>query len=168
MDAKFFLQGQTPDQFIAAAGDNRPRFEAQLAESAREVAARGAAAGLPPNLNLLVIAEPWSGDVLYYLPPILALAREAGWEVRIFHRDEHPELIEPYRKEGLYRSIPVVVFYDASFTELSAWIERPAKATSVIDEEMLKLRRRLREEHRVEWRDETLREISELVRAKAH
>ncbi len=167
MDQSFFLKGETPAQFIASAGDNRPRFEAQLAESEQEVAARGSAAGLPRNLNVMVIAETRSGDVLYFLPPIIALARAANWEMRIFHRDENPGLIEPYRKEGIYRSIPVVVFFDASFHELAAWIERPAKATAVIDAEMLKLRTRLREEHKAEWRDETLREITELVQSKA-
>ncbi|HEX9013507.1 MAG TPA: thioredoxin family protein [Anaerolineaceae bacterium] len=164
MDSQLFAQGLTPAEYIAAMGENRARFEAHLAESEPEAAQ---SARLPASLQVMVIAEPWSGDVLYYLPPILALARKAGWQVRIFHRDEHPELIEPYRKDGLYRSIPVVVFYDANFREVAAWIERPAKATAVIDEESLKLRRRLREEHKAEWRAETLREVTDLVNSKA-
>jgi hypothetical protein len=167
MDRAFFAQGQIPEEFITSAGDARPRFEALLAESEQNPAVGEAVAGLPHNLNVMVIAEPWSGDVLFFLPPILALARCAGWEVRIFPRDEYPELIEPYRKDNLYRSIPVVVFLDADFHELAAWIERPAKATTLIDAEMLKLRRQLREEHKAEWQAETLQEITELVQKTA-
>jgi hypothetical protein len=161
LDRKLFEQGKTPAEFIASFGENQARFEALLAESAQDETNQVKSAGLPSNLNVMVIAEPWSGDVMYNLPPILAMAKAAGWQVRIFHRDEYPELIEPYRKDGLYRSIPVVVFYDSDFNERSAWIERPAKATAIIDEESLKLRRRLREEHKAEWRAETIREIAD-------
>ncbi len=109
-----------------------------------------------------MIAEPWSGDVLYNLPPLLRLAEAAGWQVRIFHRDQYPELILPYRKDGLYHSIPVIIFYDQDFNELTHWIERPEQATRTIDEESLKLRRRLREEHKEEWRKATFDELFNL------
>jgi hypothetical protein len=117
--------------------------------------------------NVLVIAEPWSGDVLYNLPPLLKLAEADGWQVRIFRRDAYPDLIQPYLKDGLYRSIPVFVFYDADFNELAHWVERPAEATRVIDEESLKLRRRLRAEHEAEWRQETLKELNALANPRA-
>ena len=89
-------------------------------------------------------------------------AEKAGWEVRIFRRDKYPDLIQPYRKDGLYQSIPVFAFYDAEFKELGHWIERPAEATRVIDEESLMLRRRLREEHKADWRHKTIEELIEL------
>jgi hypothetical protein len=56
----------------------------------------------------------------------------------------------------------VYVFYDAEFNEVAHWIERPAESTRVIDEESLKLRRRLREEHKEDWRQETITELVEL------
>jgi hypothetical protein len=111
----------------------------------------------------MVIAEDWSGDVLYNLPVLFRMATEAGWNVRIFKRDSHPDLILPYRKDGLYHSIPVFVFFDENFKEIGNWVERPALATKVIDEESLNLRRRLREENKVVWREETIKELLDLV-----
>ena len=163
MDRNYFEKGKTPEQFLAGYGDNRARFEQLLEESALSEEQIQRARSLPHDLNVLVIAEPWSGDVLYHLPPLLRLAEAAGWQVRIFHRDQYPELIFPYRKDGLYHSIPVFVFYDDDYNELTHWIERPAEATRLIDEESLKLRRRLREEHKAEWRQATFSELFDLA-----
>lgn len=159
MDREFFLKGKTPEEFLASYRDNRAKIDQLLAESELSVEQEQKARTLPGELNVLVIAEPWSGDVLYNLPPLLKLAEAAGWKVRIFNRDQYPELILPYRKDGLYHSIPVFVFYDQDFNELNHWIERPSEATRVIDEESLKLRRRLREENKDEWRQETIKEL---------
>ena len=167
MDAAFFSQGETVQEYLSSLGEVRPRFDQLLAESALSEELRRRVKALPGVLKVLVIAEPWSGDVLYNLPPLLRLAEAASWEVRIFRRDRYPDLIMPYRKDGLYHSIPVFVFYDQHFNELAHWVERPALATKVIDEESLKLRRRLREEHRDEWRRETFDELIDLAKGQA-
>jgi hypothetical protein len=164
LDREFFFRGKTIAEFLESFGENRAKFEKLLAESALDEEQVRKAERLPRDLNVLVIAEPWSGDVMYFLPPFIALAEAAGWQVRIFHRDQYPELILPYRKDGLYHSIPVFVFYDQDFNELSHWIERPAEATRVIDEESLKLRRRLREEHKGEWRRAAMDELFKLAK----
>ena len=163
MDQRLYETGLTTDQFIAQLGANREKFEQLLAECVLDDEQRRALAD-SPAYNVLVIAEPWSGDVLYNLPVLLCTAAAAGWSVRIFRRDEHPELIMPYRKDGLYLSIPVFVFYDAEFNEVANWIERPAVATKTIDDESLALRRRLREEHKAAWRQATLAELLTLPR----
>jgi hypothetical protein len=163
MDQRFYETGLTTDQFIAQLGANREKFEQLLAECVLDDEQRRALAD-SPAYNVLVIAEPWSGDVLYNLPVLLCTAAATGWSVRIFRRDEHPELIMPYRKDGLYLSIPVFVFYDAEFNEVANWIERPAVATKTIDDESLALRRRLREEHKAAWRQATLAELLTLPR----
>lgn len=164
MDRPFFERGELPAEFIAGMGDSRGRFEELLA--AVQLAPDQTLSGSAVR-NVLVIAEPWSGDVLYNLPPLLKMAEAAGWQVRIFRRDAYPDLIQPYLKDGLYRSIPVFVFYDADFNELAHWVERPAEATRVIDEESLKLRRRLRAEHEADWRQETLKELNALANPRA-
>lgn len=167
MDSNFFEKGETVEQFRSGLKDNQAKFDQLMADSQLGEAQRQQAARLPRDLRVVVIAEPWSGDVLYNLPPLLRLAEAAGWVVRIFHRDRYPELIMPYRKDGLYLSIPVFVFYDREFKELGHWVERPAAATRLIDDESLKLRRRLREEHQVEWRQDTLQELTRLVEKPA-
>jgi hypothetical protein len=166
MDRAFYETGLTVDQFASLLGANREKFEQLLAECAPGDELRRALAATP-KYNVLVIAEPWSGDVLYNLPVLIGAARAAGWNVRIFRRDEHPDLILPYRKEGLYHSIPVFVFYDADFNEVASWVERPAVATKTIDEDSLALRRRLREEHKDAWRQATFDELLDLAQRPA-
>jgi hypothetical protein len=167
VERDFFFTGETVQDFIANSGDVRPRFEQLLAASELSEDLQRSAQTLPSGLNVLVIAEPWSGDVLFNLPPLIRLAEAAGWEMRIFRRDRYPDLILPYLKDGIYHSIPVVLFYDRDFNELSHWVERPALATRVIDEESLKLRRRLRAENEAEWRQETFKEFINLVKNQA-
>ena len=162
MDQAFFERGQTVDQFIAGMQNNRQKFQELLAECFLSEDQKQKLSG-GPELNVMVIAEDWSGDVLYNLPVLIRVAEAAGWNLRLFHRDEHPDLILPYRKDGLYHSIPVFVFYDQNFNEVGSWIERPAIATKTIDEESLALRRRLREEHKTDWRQATIDELVGIV-----
>ena len=166
MDKDFFYQGETIASFLSNSNDLSDKYQQHIGEVQFDDDLLVRLAEMPANLKIMVIAEPWSGDVLYYFPVLIRMAEEAGWEIRIFRRDSHPELILPYRKEGLYHSIPVYVFYDAEFNEVANWIERPAEATRVIDDESLKLRRRLREEHKAEWRQEAIKELAELFRSQ--
>ncbi len=162
MNKDFFYQGETIEEFLSNSNELSDKYRQHIIEVQFDDDLLAQLAEMPANLKVMVIAEPWSGDVLYYFPVLIRMAEEADWEIRIFRRDSYPELILPYRKEGLYHSIPVCVFYDAEFNEVANWIERPAEATRVIDDESLKLRRRLREEHKEDWRQETITELMEL------
>ncbi len=165
MDRAFFEQGETPQAFLASLGERRADYERQLQEVSLSEEHLRRITALPKGIKVMVIAEDWSGDVLYFLPVLLRIAEQANWDIRIFRRDRYPDLILPYRKEGLYHSIPVFVFFDPDFNEIGHWIERPAEATRVIEEESLKLRRRLREEHKEAWRREAVREILEIFQS---
>ena len=165
MDKQFFSQGETIEQFLERFGaDARSKFEQHLRESELDQSQLDELDKLPRNINVLVIAEPWSGDVLYNLPTLVRFADAAKWNVRIFPRDSYPDLILPYRKDDLYHSIPVFVFYDSNFVELGHWIERPVIATQVIDDESLKLRRSLREQNKESWRKATQTELFDLLK----
>jgi len=166
MNKDFFYQGETIEEFLSNSNELSDKYRQHIIEVQFDDDLLAQLAEMPANLKVMVIAEPWSGDVLYYFPVLIRMAEEADWEIRIFRRDSYPELILPYRKEGLYHSIPVYVFYDAEFNEVANWIERPAEATRVIDDESLKLRRRLREEHKAEWRQEAIKELAELFRSQ--
>ncbi len=165
MDRQFFNQGETLEQFLSRfTAEAKAKFEQHLEENAPNASQLALVAKLPHDVNVLVIAEPWSGDVLYNLPTLVRLAEAAKWNVRVFSRDSYPELILPYRKDGLYHSIPVFVFYDNDFNELAHWIERPVVATKLIDDESLQLRRRLREENKESWRIATQAELLDLLK----
>ena len=56
------------------------------------------------------------------------LAQESGkLNLRVFLRDQNPDLRDQYLNQGIYRSIPEFIFFDEHFHELGYWIERPAK-----------------------------------------
>ena len=163
MDKKLFEQGETIQEYLGSLTTSKEKFNdlldnCQLTEDQSEKFA-----SMPDNINVMVIAEEWSGDVMYNLPVFIKVSQTCSWNVRIFRRDKYPELILPYRKDGLYHSIPVFVFFDQNFIEIARWIERPAEATRIIDEESLKLRRRLREENKDAWRQEMIRELAEII-----
>jgi len=166
MDKDLFYQGETIEEFLSNSNELTDKYRQHIIEVQLDDDLLAQLAEKPANLKVMVIAEPWSGDVLYYFPVLIRMAEQAGWEVRIFRRDSYPELILPYRKDGLYHSIPVYVFFDPEFNEVAHWIERSTEATRVIDEESLKLRRRLREEHKAEWRQETIKELVELFHSQ--
>lgn len=164
MDEKLFISGEPLEEFIGKFGDSQAKFQDLMVESKPDQKLASVLGTLPDDIKVMVIAELWSGDVLYNLPVLAQIVAVKGWEVRVFRRDSHPDLIQPYLKDGLYKSIPVFVFYDKNFNEIGHWVERSAKATKVIEEESLKLRRRLREENRADWRTEAYRELIEMVK----
>ena len=54
--------------------------------------------------------------------PILKHISEAlNLEVRVFHRDENTDLIDQYLTNGTARSIPIFVFLNDNFEQVSVW-----------------------------------------------
>jgi selenoprotein W-related protein len=67
------------------------------------------------------------------------LAEASGTlKVRIFLRDQNPDLMDQYLNKGEFRSIPVFVLLDSNFNEIGHWIERPAKMTALVQEVRVK------------------------------
>ena len=89
----------------------------------------------------LALAEDWCGDVVRGLPVIARVAEAAGLELRVFPRDENPDIMMEFLKEGKYQSIPVVVFYSGNLDYICHWIERPALADQGIAELEAEIRR---------------------------
>jgi hypothetical protein len=87
---------------------------------------------LPRPVKVVVLAEDWCGDVIANLPVLGRLAKDSGkLDVRIFLRDQNDDIMQGYLNKGLFKSIPVFVFFDEDFRELGHWIERPASVTEV-------------------------------------
>jgi hypothetical protein len=125
--AERFATGMTFPEYVAQMGENRDRFlqTAAAFDLAPEDQARICAIAAP--LNVLIITEDWCGDALTYLPVLARVTACAPhWNVRIFYRDANPDLADQYLNGGQWRSVPVVVFYDAAMRELGRFIERPA------------------------------------------
>jgi hypothetical protein len=125
-----FAQGMTYDEFKAQMTRNQERFAANERGLILDEADVDAFKRLPSPLNALVLAEDWCGDVIDNLPILGRLAAVSGkLNLRIFLRDQHPDLIDKYLNRGEFRSIPVFVFFDDDFNEIGRFIERPESVT---------------------------------------
>lgn len=126
-----FEQGMTYAQFKEQMTRNQERFAANERGVALDTADLTAFRQLPEPLNVLVLAEDWCGDVIDNLPVLGRLAGESGkLNIRVFLRDQNPDLMDQYLKDGQYRSIPVFAFFDTQFREVGHFIERPASVTN--------------------------------------
>ena len=120
-----FEQGMSAQGYLDRMRLNKDRFVRALdtttlgAEDAKGLLRFG------PVRKVLVITEDWCGTSLGVLPYVFKLVEASpGVDLRVFLRDENPDVMEHYLKDGRYRSIPVVVLLDDVFTELARFIER--------------------------------------------
>lgn len=128
---ELFESGMTIDEFKAQMRENRDKLERSEAEAVIPPEERAFYAGLPEPLNVLVLAEDWCPDVVAGLSLVSKLAQETGkLNVRVLLRDQHLDVADQYLKEGKYRSIPVLVFFDQQMRQIGYIIERPARATA--------------------------------------
>jgi hypothetical protein len=114
-----FEQGMTLPEYLAQMAMNRDRF-LRLMETVMP----------PPPTDagprkVLVLTEDWCGTALASLPALARLVENRpGVEVRVFLRDANSDLMDHYLKDGKYRSIPVIVVFDADMKERARFIER--------------------------------------------
>ncbi len=133
-----FAGAKTYDEYVAGIKQNREKFADNfakanvpddLAERLRRLAARD---GGPAKL--LVIGEDWCPDVYRGMPVAKKIADAAGIEMRVLARDENPDSIVPFRKDGEFDSIPVLVFYSRDHRYIAHFVERPRKANEEMRE----------------------------------
>jgi len=125
-----FAQGMTFPEYLAQMGTNRERFVRRLAEAEITPDDRTALRGR--KLRILVITEDWCGDALVGFPALAKLVEGApDVEMRVFLRDANPDVMDQYLKRGLYRTIPVFVFFDERMNELARFMERQDVVTEL-------------------------------------
>ncbi|MBI4609752.1 MAG: thioredoxin family protein [Candidatus Rokubacteria bacterium] len=160
-----FRQGMTFQQYLDQMGTNKEKFLQFLQEIKISSEDREAVKKLGgKKLNVVVITEDWCGDALYNFPVLARLVEGLrDVEMRVFLRDQNPDLMDQYLNRGLYRSIPVFAFFDENMNEIARFIERPPKVTEVIEQKMLEVRRALRAEHLEDWRQAVVDEVRGLM-----
>jgi hypothetical protein len=127
-----FEQGMTYDEYKRQMTRNRERLEANERRLVIDPSDLAAFQRLPRPLHVLVLAEDWCGDVIANLPILGRLAADSGkLDLRIFLRDQNPDLMDQYLNRGVYRSIPVFAFFDQDFNEVGRFIERPDSVTEL-------------------------------------
>jgi len=129
LDAKRFATGMTWKDYVAQMGDTRARTEDNGAKAVLTDEERKFFSGVTGVKYCMMLAENWCGDV-HRNSPLIAHICEAmpGCELRVFLRDQNPDLRDTFLNNG-YQSIPVVVFFDKDWNEIGRWLERAHAAT---------------------------------------
>ena len=129
LDATRFATGLIWKDYVAQMGDTRARTEDNGAKAVLTDEERKFFNGVTGVKYCMMLAENWCGDV-HRNSPLIAHVCEAmpGCELRVFIRDQHPDLRDIFLNNG-YQSIPVVVFFDKDWNEIGRWIERAHAAT---------------------------------------
>jgi len=128
-----FEQGLRYTDFVAQAAVNRDKFEQfynNPALTADDVSFFRKAGALPNGpAKILALAEAWCGDVYRELPTIARIAEASGADLRIFLRDENPDIMDEFlSNDGKSRAIPVFVFYTKDTRYITRFTERSAGA----------------------------------------
>jgi len=135
-----FESGLTYDQWKAQMTRNQERHNANEAGLKLNDDDLKAFKSLKKPVNVLAIGEDWCGDVIANLPIVGKIAQESGTlNLRVFLRDQNEDLMDQFLKDGKYKSIPAVVFFDDNFNELGRWIERPDSVTKLREEKRREL-----------------------------
>jgi len=181
-----FASGLTWDEYKTHIQRNIPKFEFNYDQTnvPDDVAARLKELSAKPNgpAKVLVLGEDWCPDVFRGLPVIVRMAEAAGWELRVFPRDDNLDIMQEFLNKGEHQSIPTAVFYTKDHDYIMHWIERPQKAEAEMDnyrslfdgldpqKDRPEMRRRNDEfqEGPVwgSWRDATIEEITGLLGEK--
>ena len=128
-----YAEGLTYADFLAQAKVNVDKFEGYYRTSpltADDLAFFAKAAALPDGpAEILALAEAWCGDVYRELPTIVRIAEATGMTLRIFLRDENPDIMDEFlSNNGKSRAIPVFVFYTRDHRYIAHFTERSAGA----------------------------------------
>jgi hypothetical protein len=159
-----FEQGMTFQQYLDQMTTNKEKFVEALGAVKLTSEERAVFQGRRDRLNVLVLTEDWCGDALTNFPVLAKMADGApNVEMRIFLRDRNPDLMDQYLNRGLYKSIPVFVFFDDAMREIARFTERPPRVTEYMEQKQLELRRAMRAEHASEWARAAVAEIQSLL-----
>ena len=159
-----FAQGMSFQQYLDQMTTNKDKFLETLAATHVTPEDRAICKDRREKLNVLVLTEDWCGDALTNFPVLARMVEGApNVEMRVFLRDQSPDVMDQYLNRGLFRSIPVFVFFDEDMKEVARFVERPPKITEYMDQKQLELRRQLRAQHGDEWRRSAAEEIRALL-----
>lgn len=130
-----YEKGLSYADFLAQALVNRDKFEMYYKSSPlsdEDVSFFRKAAAAPHGpAKILALAEAWCGDVYRELPTVARIADSTGMSLRIFRRDENPDIMDEFLShDGKARAIPVFVFYSSDMQYITHFTERPATANA--------------------------------------
>ncbi len=85
------------------------------------------------EISISAMTEEWCGDSAVTLPFVARLAEAVpGIALRILFGKNQPELKAAYEEDG-FESIPMLSFFDAGWSEIGRWMERPKPANAKVE-----------------------------------
>jgi hypothetical protein len=119
------------------------------------------------KINVLALTYDGCGDALYNIPVLAKIAKQApNVDFRVVQRDENLDIMDQYKNQGIYRSVPTFIFMDENLEEVGNLKERAEGMTQIVEAEMIKVRRALRDQNKVPWRAEMIKEFRTVVADK--
>lgn len=116
--------------------------------------------------HLLAISEDWCGDAVNTLPVVARwVESQENVDLRVFGRDDNPDLMDAHLTNGTSRSIPIVIVYDENFDEIGWWGPRPTELQTWVLGEGRELDKDERYRHVRRWyaRDRGATILTELI-----
>jgi len=176
-----FDSGITYPQYIERIQRNREKFDYNYTETVLTdedtQALRAAVQKEDGPARVLALGEDWCPDVFRGLPVLARIAEAAGMDLRVFPRDDNLDIMGEFLNGGEAQSIPTFVFYTRDHRYIAHWIERPAGANAQVADMVKSFQDKPRDEARAlyaefqqgpiwaSWRQETIRELRELLGA---
>ena len=168
MNAERFLAGETLDEFVTRAEKYKELWTIGTRRAAVPADVVERLSVLRSPVRLVALNEDWCLDAVGVVPYISKLAEEIQMlEFRSFGRDANLDLMDAHLS-GTSRSIPVVIAYDESWTEIGWWGSRPAPLQKWVTAEGVLLPKEEKYRFQRQWyaRDHgatALREIAEMI-----
>ena len=79
-------------------------------------------------------SQDWCGDAMMNLPILKQISEVLNLEVKVFHRDDDTNLIDQYLTNGKSRSIPIFVFMNDSYEQITVWGPRAKEVQTFVTE----------------------------------
>src|SRR5215210_4526363 len=112
------------------------------------------------KINAYVLTYDGCGDALYNIPVLAKIAKLSGnVDLRVVQPDENLDIMDQYKNQGIYRSVPTFIFMDESLNEVGNLKERAESMSQIMEAEQIKVRRALRDQNKDAWRGEMLSEF---------
>jgi hypothetical protein len=119
-----FAQGLSLHDYIDRMTVNREGFVRALDAITVTTADRALLERLERPRKVLVITEDWCGTSLMHVPFVAKLVEtDPSIELRVFLRDETPDVMDENLKKLRNRSIPVFAIFDADMKEHARFTE---------------------------------------------
>ncbi|KRE36532.1 hypothetical protein ASG85_10265 [Paenibacillus sp. Soil724D2] len=128
-----FQEALTYQQFINSAKVNVDRLQLNFEQYTLSEQELAYFEGLSGQVNVLVLAHDWCGDVVANLPLFGKIEHETGkLKLHILLRDpDNQDIAAAYLHEDGRNHIPTYVFFNGAGEELGLFIERPDQITDL-------------------------------------